>query len=1051
MIRKILKIFGVEKKEIWILFLTTMQAILVGAYIGGFDISMHAVFLQSYPFTDIPEVYIISGILGIAMMFVYTFFSTRMPFRIFILLNYLVIVFLSIVIYYYSYLEFNREYVRYGFALMFPMNIMLFLNFWRSMREIFTPPQTKRLIIHLQIAFYGGTVAASYGIILYLYQTREFQHIVLFSSIGIIIVILLQLIVNPTHRFSKLLQHKPKKTNPLRSKFLELFYARYTVFLLIFVMLSAIIGYIAHYNFINVSRTIYPDIVGFSKFLGLFTGTLFLFIFFIDKFFIRKVLYSYDSPYSLVIIPIAMMVLVILAVIINLVLGNAIFFARFSFSFILIAIVKLAYEISKFEIEIPSLRVLFRTLDVRFHNSIIPRIDGTTRALGLVLAGSILFFIIKIKFINSLYLNLLAIVFVIGWFYVTIKLIKAYQDALQNNIRRYKATKRKDEREVSATDEKLLALINHGSSGKVISSLRISESIEPVAYENHIINLLNYSDPEVQDYVLSEVDKNNLLIALPTLKRVTLGSDPLESLRNELVQRFEQKISMGKSEKQIEKLANSINVNDRVLAAELIGYLNKKEYSSVLINLSRDFEPDVKEVSIKAMARAGFAENSHTLVGFLNSTIYYPFAFEALVKIGDEACDHLDQIFLSPDSDNRLLSRIVKIFGKIGSQKAIESLLNKVEKQNKFIARQAIVALREARFQASLRNINQILNAIIRTTNIMSWNLSILHMIPYKNEYALLRKAMESEMEDNYNLLYHLLSLAYNSNSISNIRKLLEEGGDTDISFAIELLDQIVYDDVKQVLFPVLENLSMKGRIRQLQYFFPTEKITIFELIPEIITRDFNQISIYVKACAIFSWSVMRKDVDDILISCLFHPNKLIRETSAFTINEINPQMLTEIYPRLEPSYVSDIIASLENIKSGNDILLLEKIEFLKKCYGFRKISEDILFELAMCLKFRRISENENLVAGGNEHEFSLVFVYNGEVEVNYTKSGSSVHTAYEIIYFDPLLAENQNQLKIKALKDSVIFSVSKDVLHTLIFDYTELRGIVLELIDKMR
>ena len=1050
MFRKILKIFGVEKKEIWILFLTTMQAILVGAYIGGFDISMHAVFLDSHPFADIPEIYIISGILGVAMMFVYSFFSTRIPFRTFILLNYLVILLLSIIIYNYSYLEFNQEYIRYGFALMFPMNIIMFLNFWRSMREIFTPPQTKRLIIHIQIAFYGGIVAASYGIILYLYQSREFQHIILFSSVGIVLVILLQFIINPTHRFSKFLQHKPKRTNPLRSKFMELFYGRYTILLLIFVILSAIIGYIAHYNFINASRTIYPDIIGFSKFLGLFTGTLFLFIFFIDKFFIRKVLYTYDSPYSLVLIPVVMLVLIVLTVIIYLTLGNTLLFARFSFFFILIAIVKLVYEISKFEIEIPSMRVLFRTLDVRFHNTIIPRIDGTTRLIGLILAGIILFGIVKIRFINIFYLNLLAIAFTIVWIYFTIKLIKAYKDALQNNIRRYKATKRMDEREFSATDEKLLSLINDASSEKVISSLRISERIEPVSYENHIINLLNYSDQEVQSYVLSEINKNNLLIALPSLKKVSLDSNPLELLKNELVQRFEQKISVGQSEKQIEKLANSTNVNDRVLAAELIGYLNKKEFSSVLVNLSRDFEPDVKEASIKAMARAAFAENSHTLVGFLNSTTYYPFAFEALVKIGDEACDHLDQIFLSPDSDNRLLSRIVKIFGKIGNQKAIESLLNKVEKQNKFIARQAIVALREARFQASLRNINQILNSIIRTANIMSWNISILHMIPYLNEYALLRRAMESEMEDNYNLLYNLLSLAYNSNSISNIRKLIEDGGDTDISYAIELLDQIVYDDVKKVLFPVLENLSMKGRIRQLQYFFPTEKIAIYELIPEIITRDYNQISIYVKACAIFSWSVIRKDIDDILISCLFHPNKLIRETTAFTIYELNPEILSEIYPRLEPTYVSDIIASIENIKSGNDILLLEKIEFLKRCYGFRKISEDILIEVAMCLRFHKIRENENIFITGNRNEFSLMLIFSGEVEVNLTHAGSVNFSSNQVIYSEPYRGKDRNQLKIKTLKDTVIFSVSKDILDTLIFDYTELRGIVLELIDNM-
>jgi hypothetical protein len=209
-------------------------------------------------------------------------------------------------------------------------------------------------------------------------------------------------------------------------------------------------------------------------------------------------------------------------------------------------------------------------------------------------------------------------------------------------------------------------------------------------------------------------------------------------------------------------------------------------------------------------------------------------------------------------------------------------------------------------------------------------------------------------------------------------------------------------------------------------------------------------ISIYVKACAIYSWSVLRNDVDDILISCLFHPNRLIRETAAFTIDKLDPDRLSEIYPRLEPSYVSEIIASFENIKSGNDIRLLEKIEFLKRCYGFRKISEDILIELAMCLRFHKIGKDENLLMTGIRHEFALILIYSGEVEVSITKSDAVTFAGNQVIYYEPYQEKDQDQLKIKALEDTVVFSVSKDVLDTLIFDYTELRGIVLELIDKM-
>ncbi len=1048
MFNRILLIFAIKKQEILILLLSVLQAMLVGAFIGGFDISVHAIFLKSYSYLEIPQAFVIAGILGIFLFLIYIYLSTRLSFRLFILLNYVILFISSFAVYFVSDLEYNKLFIKFGYALMFPLNIIAFLNLWRSMREIFTPSQTKRLFIFLQIAFYGGLVAASYGIILFLFQTRTVEYITLLSSLCILLVIIIQLILNPLHKFSKYFYHKPKKINPLRSRFIELFYSKYTVLLFLFVILSSVIGFLVHYNFIAATRNNYPDIVGFAKFLGLFTGSLFMILFFVDKILIRKVLYSYDSPYSLVLISSALLLFLILLMIIFFTLGNTRLIARFSFYFVVIAIIKTFYEISKYTIEVPSLRVLFYTLDIRFHSTIIPRIEGITRTIGLLITGLLLYALLKIKFINLFYLNIFTSVLVIVWIFVAVLLIKAFQNALRIYIKRIRATKRENEIELSAVDEKLQWLLNHGTDEKIISSLQISERIEPIAYENHIVNLLHYDDESVQNHVLNKISEQNILIATPTLKEITFGVQALDSFKNQIVQKFEQKISNGSTEKQIEKLANSSNTNDRVLAAELIGYLNKNEFSSILINLSRDFEPDVKQASIKALARTAFSENSHTLVGFLNSSTFYSYAFEALVRIGNDACDHLDQLFLAPDSDNKLLARIVKIYGKIGSQKTIELLLNKIENQNKFIAGQAIIALREARFQASLGNINRILNATVRNCNIMSWNYMVYASLQNNKKYQLLANAMHSEIEDNYNLLYHLLSLAYNSNSISNIRKLIDSGSDTDISYAMELLDQIVIDDVKQVLFPLLENLSAKNRIRKLQFFFLSDKIPLQDLLAEIITRDFNLISIYLKSCAIISWPLQNNNVDNILLFCLFHPHKLIRETAAYVIDKLDPEKLEDVFPRLESEYVSDIQLSLNKIKSHTDILILEKIEFLKKCYGFKNVSEDILFELASSLKFQRVFKDENLLLSKNNNQYAILFIFEGEIEIKSANDKSVVFTKENIFYTEPFLIDCQSQINIKALSDVILLSVDRDILNTLIFDYFELRKIVLELID---
>jgi len=64
----------------------------------------------------------------------------------------------------------------------------------------------------------------------------------------------------------------------------------------------------------------------------------------------------------------------------------------------------------------------------------------------------------------------------------------------------------------------------------------------------------------------------------------------------------------------------------------------------------------------------------------------------------------------------------------------------------------------------------------------MSWNFAAYSSIYQSDHFQLLREALKAEIEDNYINLYHLLSLAYNPTSIGNIKNLIQEGNDTDIS-----------------------------------------------------------------------------------------------------------------------------------------------------------------------------------------------------------------------------------------------------------------------------
>jgi hypothetical protein len=938
-------------------------------------------------------------------------------------------------------------------SIMFPVNIIVFLVYWRSLRNIFTPAQIRRITPYLHALQAGGMILSSFTLVVYFYAGWDREFMLLGCAGLLTLITLLQLIMNAVHRFSPHLHHPLKKLNPIRSKLLELFYSRYTLLLLVFVILSTLIGFLLHYQFISLARVTYPNLVGFSKFLGVFIGVMLLFGYFVEKFLIRRILYSYDSPYSLVLIPAAIILAIIATLLVTLLAGSSATITRFTYVFLMISLMRVAYQTMRDSIEIPTLKVLFKTLDLRFHNVIIPRVEGTLRMAGIGLAGLLLMGLLYIGLDRVVFQNLVLLLLVSVWLIVAVYLVKGYQRALIDGIRRLKSSIRQVEQVLTSTDEKAHSLINHTDPRKVITALSLFERIEPIQHENHLIGLMGSSSFEIKKYLLEKIDEYSVLNALPAINEIpNLKQDQnkkTQQLATNIAKRFETKLSFGQNKESLTILSNSHSIADRVLAAEIAGSAGNMAWNDIVMNLSRDIEPEVKSSAIRAMARLNCADHSHTLMGYLSAPGYFQFAFEALTKIGDPALDYLDQIFLLPDAENVLLSRIIRIYGKIGSSRAIDLLLTKIENQNRYLTRQAILSLREAKFQTTPGNINRILNTIIRLINIMAWNFSVYLVLKKSRKFALLRDAFESEIKDNYDTLYHLLSLAYNAASINNIRNLLSEGNDADISYAIEMLDQILNEEIKQVFFPVVENLSVMGRVKQLEYFFHTEKSSPEELINEVIIRDFNSLSYYTKACAIFSLlQIKNPRIGQELMAMLFHPDKLLRESAAYVIEKIEPGYLISVYSRLDSAVISEFQLLADHTdKPEAPYLLLDRIKFLKKVNRCENIHEDVLLEISRHMDLNTLSSDDQLLIRKNDVHYPLIILQQGKAEIRNSENKVFTFGKNDIIYSD--IFSVYEAFTFKALTQLTFFSLDQEMLNSLAFDNLDFRKLLFELIEE--
>lgn len=1025
----------------------TLSAFVLGIFLCTYDIIAHALFFEKWEQEDIAMAYIFSGSLGIILFFIYSFLHKRITFKLFhFLTSFLILLSAGFFIGFYFSVQ-GETSSFFMLVSMFPINLLALLAFWRYQRKVLLPEQTKRLIPIVETGLITGIALSAFLTVLLL-RVYEYHILTGISVLFLVIYFFTQFPLNIYHRTNRLLNHRKEHVVPVSSSPFILWSTKYTRNLLFFALISAILGFYIHFGFINLSRIRFTEIDSYSKFYGLFIGTMFVFIMLVDRILVHRILYSYDSPYSLVLLPVGLMIFYIISIVGTLVLRKYSTNNPLTYLIILFGINKIVYETSKSVVQLPSFRTMYRTLDIRFLQIIYPRIEGMIVMVGLAITGGILIGIYKL--ISDLVLFLIfGTCMSMVWFWFAIRLIKLYKFALQESYKKLRISRSKYQTTETYT-EKIRKILVGDDPVKVINAMQMSARIEPLTYEKGLQRMLANPQPAIQEYVLECIENESLLELLPELRKINPATEESAQMLIKIIAEFERRETLLSKGLDLEQLVNSRNVKDRVLAAEIIGARKDVTYTSALVNLTREFEPAVKIAAVKAMARMSSADHSYLLIEFLMSPDYHAYAFEALVQIGDPALDYLERLFINPNTDDSVLSRVIRIYGKVGTPKAIDLLLNKLENQSRRITLSTINALHEANFQANSLNVHRILNLIVRTINVIGWDYLVYTSLPGKERYQALKEAYLEEIQINKNLLFNLLALAYNARTIKEIQELLELGSEADISHAIEMLDHFVYEDIKPVLFPVIENISSKERVRRLQYYFPIESMTEEEMISSTLTRDYNLLSIYPRICAMqLALEMSDFEVNQELIANLFHPNKLLREVAAMVINKMDPELYESVSQRLDDQLQYELKETLLSVEKEDKLLLIEKFNILKNTDKILHMHESILIEFAQAFREVIFEPGNSVDLLQYTKDYALFLLVRGSIQFEGEDIQFIEDQEYWLYYSNVLVNSGVTHLKFD--EETILLTVDDDTIETLLFDHAEVANCVLNCVEQFK
>jgi hypothetical protein len=195
----------------------------------------------------------------------------------------------------------------------------------------------------------------------------------------------------------------------------------------------------------------------------------------------------------------------------------------------------------------------------------------------------------------------------------------------------------------------------------------------------------------------------------------------------------------------------------------------------------------------------------------------------------------------------------------------------------------------------------------------------------------------------------------YDSKTISHIRGHIESQDTNAKIYALEISDMMISDEIKELFFPIFEDLSIHDRLNRFNLRFPQEKLSLFERIEDIINKEFSKITRWTKACAIDMLSHIHPDdsakTEELLAANLVNPDPVLGELAAWILYNNYRTYYFDTLIRFEKQdsiRLSGIVRKIKSREKNMDRLIFEKIVLLKDTEFFAPVNEMHIIDMVM-------------------------------------------------------------------------------------------------------
>jgi len=696
--------------------------------------------------------------------------------------------------------------------------VVMVTQFWLLVNDVFNPREAKRLI-----GFFGsgGLLGGVLGGLLTGLLARAIPDYLLLIPAGILI--LNGFVVNYIFIWQRRMNLPADKTNnkdkekrrkSVKVGFIDCFNTvrkdNFLILLAVVVMITFVVATFIDYQSNTVISNIWERKGQMTEFFGYFHAGLLVLPFFLQLLMTSNLIKRYGIRFTLLLLP---FILFLCTLGIGLLPG--LFFA--------IAI-KSSDKGLSFSLNQSVRELLYIPISSEFKNKAKIFIDMFLNRFAKGIGALILLIFIfypppeawetRVKIVSAI-----SIVFIVAWVFFNLKVSKEYTNTVKQKLeKKWDRADRLVADQVDVDYTKLVFdTIESRNRSSVLYAMHLFDLLKQDKLTPEVQKLISYKSDEVRISSLGGLFESGEAPLLPELDD-SIGEEAIEKDIKEIM-------SLDVYQEVMKDYVEKVLVDEggeaetaKMEVAKAIGLMESQSpLAQKLDDFLQDESPEVSRYAIESAARLKNRIHVPLLIQKLHSPVTREDASIALEKYGSRITGTLADYLSDPEEDIELRKEAASILARIDTQDAADFLSWELAEEREDMDNELIDALDRIRSEKSdVQFPKEVINKKI-VKEIKKYFQILIRFYDLKPEEK--EEEMKKDLAKDLSLIlmniFKLLGLIYPREDIARAFQNIRSGTKDSVAYAIELLDNTLEKELKDVLFPIIEDLPLEERVKR--------------------------------------------------------------------------------------------------------------------------------------------------------------------------------------------------------------------------------------------